>query len=82
IVKLPVFSDQALRRLRMPVLAILGGKDVLIDSTETKQRLERNVPLAEIRYLPEAGHLIPKQTAPILDFLRCLVPANVAQNHK
>ena len=81
-VKLPVFSDQALRRLTMPVLAILGGKDVLIDSTETKQRLERNVPLAEIRYLPEAGHLIPKQTAPILDFLRCRVPANVAQNHK
>jgi pimeloyl-ACP methyl ester carboxylesterase len=82
IVKLPVFSDAALRRLTMPVLAILGGKDVLIDSTETKQRLERNVPLAEIRYLPEAGHLIPKQTAPILDFLRCRVPANVAQNHK
>jgi len=82
IVKLPVFSDAALRRLSMPVLAILGGKDVLIDSTETKQRLERNVPLAEIRYLPEAGHLIPKQTAPILDFLRCRVPANVAQNHK
>ena len=82
IVKLPVFSDAALRRLSMPVLAILGGKDVLIDSTETKQRLERNVPLAEIRYLPEAGHLIPKQTAPILDFLRCRVPDNVAQNYK
>jgi pimeloyl-ACP methyl ester carboxylesterase len=68
-VKLPIFSDEALRRLKMPVMAILGGKDVLLDSTETKGRLEHNVPHAEIRYLPEAGHLIPKQTTPILEFL-------------
>ena len=76
-VKLPIFSDQALQRLTMPVLAILGGKDVLLDSAETKERLERNVPHVEIRYHPEAGHFIPGQTAPILEFLRkSLVPAN------
>ncbi len=76
-VKLPVFSDDALKRLTMPVLAILGGKDVLLDSAETKQRLERNVPHAEIRYFPEVGHFIPGQTATILEFLRkSLVPVN------
>ena len=68
-VKLPVFSDEALRRLTMPVLAIVGGKDVLFDSADTKRRLEQNVPRAEVRYLPEAGHLIPAQTAAILEFL-------------
>ncbi|MBZ5610874.1 MAG: alpha/beta hydrolase [Acidobacteriia bacterium] len=68
-VKLPVFSDDALRRLTMPVLAIVGGKDVLLDSAETKRRLERGVPHAEIRYLPEALHFIPGQTQPILEFL-------------
>ncbi len=68
-VKLPIFSDQALQRLTMPVLAILGGNDVLLDSAETKERLERNVPQVEIRYHPEAGHFIPGQTAPILEFL-------------
>jgi pimeloyl-ACP methyl ester carboxylesterase len=68
-VKLPVFSDEALQRLTMPVLAIVGGKDVLLDSAETKRRLERNVPRIEVRYLPEAGHLIPPQTAAILEFL-------------
>jgi pimeloyl-ACP methyl ester carboxylesterase len=68
-VKLPIFGDEALRRLKMPVMAILGGKDVLLDSAETTRRLERNVPDAEIRYLPDAGHLIPKQTTPILEFL-------------
>jgi pimeloyl-ACP methyl ester carboxylesterase len=68
-VKLPVFSDEALQRLAMPVLAIVGGKDVLLDSPATKQRLEASVPHAEVRYYPEAGHFIPHQTVPILDFL-------------
>src|SRR3984957_6389671 len=68
-VKLPIFSDQALQRLTMPVMAILGGKDVLLDSAETRERLERNVPHASIRFDPEAGHFIPRQTAPILEFL-------------
>jgi pimeloyl-ACP methyl ester carboxylesterase len=67
--KLPIFSDEALRRLSMPVLVIVGGKDVLFDSAETKRRLERNVPHAEIRYLPEAGHFIRGQTGTILEFL-------------
>jgi pimeloyl-ACP methyl ester carboxylesterase len=69
-VELPVFSDDALRRLSMPLMAILGGKDVLLDSEETRRRLERNVPHAVIRYLPEAGHVLRGQTSPILDFLR------------
>jgi len=68
-VKLPVFGDDALRALNMPVLAILGGKDVLIDSDDTRQRLERNVAGVQIRYIPEAGHYIPAQTTPIFDFL-------------
>jgi pimeloyl-ACP methyl ester carboxylesterase len=69
-VKMPVFSDDALQRLSMPVMAILGGNDVLLNSAASKRRLERNVPHAEIRYFPEAGHFIPGQTAAILEFLR------------
>jgi pimeloyl-ACP methyl ester carboxylesterase len=68
-VKMPVFSDDALKRLTMPVMAILGGKDVLLDSAASKRRLERKVPHAEIRYFPDVGHFIPGQSAPILDFL-------------
>jgi pimeloyl-ACP methyl ester carboxylesterase len=69
IVKLPIFSDEALQRLTVPLMAIVGSKDVLLDSAGTKRRLERNVPQAEIRYLPEAGHFITGQTAAILEFL-------------
>jgi pimeloyl-ACP methyl ester carboxylesterase len=68
--RLPVFSDDALKRLTMPVLAIVGGKDVMVDSPGIKRRLERNVPRAEMIMLPNAGHFLRGQTAPILDFLR------------
>jgi len=69
-VRLPIFSDDALKRLTMPVFAILGGKDVLLDSAETQRRLECNVAHVEVRILADAGHVIPKQTMPILEFLR------------
>jgi pimeloyl-ACP methyl ester carboxylesterase len=68
-VKLPIFSDDALRRLNMPVLAIVGARDVLLDSAETRRRLERHAPKPEVVYLPEAGHYIPGQTERVLAFL-------------
>jgi pimeloyl-ACP methyl ester carboxylesterase len=67
--RMPVFADAALRLLRMPVLAILGGKDAILDSAETKQRLERLSPHAAIRYLPEQGHGVFGERAAILQFL-------------
>ena len=68
-VKLPVFSDEALRGLNMPVLAIVGARDVLLDSAETKRRLERHAPKSEVVYLPEAGHVVPDHTGKIVAFL-------------
>jgi pimeloyl-ACP methyl ester carboxylesterase len=67
---IPIFSDDALKRLAMPVLAIVGGKDVMLDSEETRDRLKRVVPKAHIRFLPDARHYIPGQTETILKFLR------------
>ena len=75
--KLPIFSDESLRRLKMPVMAVLGGKDVLFDNANARDRLARNVPHAQTCYLPEAGHLLYGQTAQILNFLNCSVPAAV-----
>lgn len=67
--RLPVFTDAALRHLSMPALAILGGKDVILDSSETRRRLERHAPHAEIRYLPDQGHGVFGERAAILQFL-------------
>ena len=68
-VKLPIFSDEALRKLSMPVLAIVGGKDALLDSRQTRSRLERLAPHVEVVYLPGARHFVPGQTARIAAFL-------------
>ena|ERR1700679_3019408 len=67
--KLPIFSDDRLKRLTMPVLLIAGGRDAMLDSDETLRRLERTVPKLTAIYLLRAGHLLTGQTAAILDFL-------------
>ncbi|OLF15259.1 alpha/beta fold hydrolase [Actinophytocola xanthii] len=68
--RLPVFSDEALRKLTMPVLVIVGGRDAMFDSHDTAERVRRTVPHATVTLLPEVAHSIIGQTRPILEFLR------------
>lgn len=68
-VVLPIFGDAALRALEMPLLAIVGARDAMLDSAETARRLERSVPHATVVVLAETGHFIRDQTKPVLDFL-------------
>ena len=68
--KLRVFSDEDLNKLAMPLLAIVGAEDVIFDSLETKERLEKCGQNANVHYLPKAGHSIVNQTETILEFLR------------
>jgi hypothetical protein len=37
IVNIPRLTDEELRRLAMPILAVVGGRDVLIDSAQIRQ---------------------------------------------
>jgi pimeloyl-ACP methyl ester carboxylesterase len=67
--KLPVFRDESLGRATMPVLAIVGARDVMVDSAGTKRRLERTVPNVEIAMLPDAGHVITGQADRLVKFL-------------
>jgi pimeloyl-ACP methyl ester carboxylesterase len=73
-VKLPIFSNDALRNLKVPVLAIVGGRDVLLNSRQTERRLKQHAPRAQVIYLPQTGHLISGQTETILEFLRTEQP--------
>lgn len=68
--KIPVFSDEALRKINIPMLVILGGRDRLLDSHATRRRLERADLQAAIVFLPETGHLLRGQTSTVFDFLR------------
>ena len=67
--RLPVFSDAALRGLALPLLAIVGARDAMLDSAETKRRLERNAPKATVELLADQGHFLRGQTARVLEFL-------------
>ncbi len=54
----------------MPLLAIVGARDAMLDSADTARRLARVVPHAEVCVLPEAGHWIRNRTKRVLDFLQ------------
>jgi pimeloyl-ACP methyl ester carboxylesterase len=75
---LPIRSDAELASLQMPVQVIVGGKDVLLRSAETRDRIARLVPHAEITYLAEEGHVLPPQTAAIASFLSTVAPPMLA----
>jgi pimeloyl-ACP methyl ester carboxylesterase len=68
--QLPVFSDEQLRTLTLPMTVTVGGRDKLLDSGATVRRLEATVPHAVVTLLPDEGHLLPAQTEEILAFLR------------
>jgi esterase/lipase len=69
---LPDVSDESLKRLTRPLLAILAGKDVFVDSQRARVKLERNVAKSRICLLPDSHHSITNQTQPILEFLRAV----------
>lgn len=69
IVSMPRLTDAQLQALRMPMLAIVGGRDVLLDSADTRDRLRRNAPHAELCFLEEGYHFLPNQTERVMAFL-------------
>lgn len=71
IVKIPIASDAALAALSMPILAVLGGRDVLIDTASIRRRLA-DLPTAQVLWLEDAGHFITGQAEAIHRFLKAV----------
>lgn len=76
VVNIPRLTDAQLAALP-PTLVIVGGKDALLDSQDTRTRLERHAPKATVVFLPQGYHYLPDQTEAIAAFLRepAAVPA-------
>lgn len=66
---IPIFSDETLAGLKMPVFVEVGGKDSMTDTHATQRRVEAHVPNALVRMLPDAGHVPLKPSRPLLKFL-------------
>lgn len=69
VVRIPRLTDAELRSLAMPILTIIGGRDVLIDSRDTRERLRRAAPQAEICFIEEGHHFLPAQASRVMMFL-------------
>ncbi len=65
----PVFGGKALASLIMPVLYIGGKLDTLLNTTKSAARLKRHVPHADVRVLPDTGHIVINQADNISVFL-------------
>jgi pimeloyl-ACP methyl ester carboxylesterase len=68
-VRIPRLSDAELAALPRS-LVVIGGKDVLIDSVDTRARLESHCPQATIHFVPDGRHVLPRQTEAVLEFLQ------------
>ncbi|WBB97853.1 alpha/beta hydrolase [Solwaraspora sp. WMMA2080] len=67
--RLPVFSDDRLRRLTVPLLVVAGAKDRLLDSRQTARRVRRLLPQATVVLLPDTGHIPVGYTGSVQRFL-------------
>jgi pimeloyl-ACP methyl ester carboxylesterase len=67
--RIPRFTDADLAGLSMPVQVIVGSEDALLNSKETRNRVERCIPNASVIFIENAGHILPPQTATVAEFL-------------
>lgn len=66
---IPIFSDSELKNLTMPVALFVGGKDVMLHSEKTANRLGLLLNHAEINFIQEEGHSIVNHGNEIRKFL-------------
>ena len=66
---LPLFADEELRRLTMPILLVGGTKDIMRDLGKIEQRLRQHVPKLTVKLIPGAGHALINTQSSLLEFL-------------
>lgn len=77
VLSIPQLTDEQLSALAMPILTVVGGRDVLLDSFDTRKRLQAHVPHAEVWFIEDGYHFLPDQTERIASLLeRSLLTAS------
>ena len=66
---LPVYSDEQLSKLTMPILFIAGKEDITADSEKSAQRLISLVPHAKVNLVENCGHVVMNSSNIIIQFL-------------
>jgi pimeloyl-ACP methyl ester carboxylesterase len=55
----PVYSDDELRQVKLPVLLLIGDKERVLNPARALERAQRLVPGIEAETVPDAGHALP-----------------------
>jgi pimeloyl-ACP methyl ester carboxylesterase len=79
---LPIFSDQELKRLTMPILLLIGAQDPLRDANKIISRMRALLPHLEAVIIPRAAHAILDSRAYIMPFLTLRDGVDVSFNHR
>jgi pimeloyl-ACP methyl ester carboxylesterase len=66
---IPAVTSGQLSALVMPVLAMLGAHDALLDQRDTAARLRAALPDADVRLFEDAGHFLPGWAEAVSNFL-------------
>jgi len=67
--KLPIFSDEQIKRITFPVQFFGGKCDSLLDSMKTGARFSKLLPHSDIHILKDTGHVIINQFPVVKAFL-------------
>ena len=67
--KLPIFSDEQLAGIGAPVMAVVGGKDMMLDAETMRDRLASNIANLNLDFLPDARHFPGDRSEQIRAFL-------------
>jgi pimeloyl-ACP methyl ester carboxylesterase len=67
---IPIFTDDEIRCMTMPMFLFVGAKDIMLHSMETADRIKKLVPNARINILPDGGHSIINLADTILEQIK------------
>ena len=67
--ELPIYTDDELKRLKMPLIYAVGENDTIIDVEASADRLTKLLPSAQIHILKNCGHAIMNAAEILLPFL-------------
>lgn len=67
--ELPLYTDEELKRLNMPLIYAVGENDTIIDAEASADRLSKLLPSANIHILKNCGHAIMNAAGILMPFL-------------
>lgn len=70
----PLFTDDELRQMTMPVFYLVGEEDARINTRKTAERLQKLAPNLQVNLMKDEGHAAINMAPKVLSFIESAVP--------